>query len=130
MHMFRRKPPNGKVIYVTTVMGGATRNAVQSLGISPQGEETAHADNLADLIIQSSTYPMVTHMLATQYMHQLSHVHSHTHTRLLLVHCLHVMHVSETRAARWYIPTVQVIGNWICIPPIVYTLYYTDRCSV
>ena len=83
--MFHSKPPNGKVTYVTTVMGGATENAVQSLGISPQGEETGHADNLADLIIQSSTHPVVTHMLATQYMHQLSHVHSRTHTH---VYCL------------------------------------------
>ena len=38
-------------------------------GYPLRGEETGHADNLADLIIQSSTYPMVTHMLATQYTH-------------------------------------------------------------
>ena len=99
-------------------------------GYPLRGEETGHADNLADLIIQSSTYPMVTHMLATQYTHAPAFTCALTHTHLLLVHCLHVMHVSETRTVRWYIPTVQVIGKWICIPPIVYTLYYTDRCSV
>ena len=49
---------NKKPVYV---VGGATANAVQSLGLSPQGEETGQADKLAELIIESSTYPMETH---------------------------------------------------------------------
>ena len=93
--MFHSKPPNGKVTYVTTVMGGATGNAVQSLGISPQGGETAHADNLADLIIQSSTYPMVTHMLATQYTHAPAFTCALTHAHTFIPCALFACHACK-----------------------------------
>ena len=49
---------NKKPVYV---VGGGTANAVRSLGLSSQGEETGQADKLAELIIESSTYPMETH---------------------------------------------------------------------
>ena len=68
------------------VVGGATANAVRSLGLSPQGEKTGQADKLANLVIQSSKHPIDER--TPVYIHNTlcnTRFHMHTHT---LIQCL------------------------------------------